>query len=68
LPGLEEQVRQLAQVAAGHLLDARAGATAFLELRLEAQALNLAFNDAFVLVTAVFACGLFLVPLLRRPS
>jgi DHA2 family multidrug resistance protein len=66
-PVTQEQLAQLRGVTSG-LADPGAGAITILGLRVQVQALIKAFNDGFLAVAALFAAGLFLVLLLKRPQ
>ena len=66
-PIAQEQLAQLRGVATG-LADPTAGAISILGLRVQVQALIKAFNDGFLAVAALFAGGLVLVLLLKRPQ
>jgi DHA2 family multidrug resistance protein len=66
-PLAQEQLAALRGVAAT-LPDATGSALSILSLRVQREALIRAFNDGFVTVAALFATGLVLVLMLKRPA
>jgi DHA2 family multidrug resistance protein len=66
-PIAQDQLAQLRGVTSG-LPDAGGSAISILGLRVQLQALIKAFNEGFLAVAALFAAGLLLVLLLKRPQ
>ncbi|APR80257.1 Drug resistance transporter EmrB/QacA subfamily protein [Minicystis rosea] len=66
-PAAMEQLGAL-RGGVARLPDPSATATQILDLRVQIQALIKAFNEGFLTVAALFAAGLFLVFLLKRPQ
>jgi len=66
-PLVQEQLAAL-RGAVSTLPDPGQSALSILSLRVQLQALIKAFNDGFLMVAALFAAGIFLVLLLKRPE
>ncbi len=66
-PLAQEQLAAL-RSAAATLPDPEQSALSILSLRVQLQALIKAFNDGFLMVAALFAAGILLVLLLKRPE